>query len=706
MPDHRMAAEGRSFLAVAQGIADRLCADAIALPGDGCTWRVPGRDGGPQVEMGPFLYRGLAGVAWFLGQAHRCLVEPVYLRTARRALRTALRLEGREEKAVAGFYSGTAGLIATCAEMTALDGDPAWLEEARRLGAKLAAGPKFVGCADLMAGTAGSLLGVLYLYRASGDDGVLETARRLGDELLASCRREADGISWDDMHPKVVRNLLGLSHGAGGIGLALLELHRLAGERRFLVAAVEALRYEQSFTGAAEGLWPDFRHDTVMGYFESQGLDALRRDLRQGVFVHEGEPRAKMAVWCHGAPGIGLVRCRFTEVLGDPTFRAAMERAAGRTLEVLQSDASPNHSLCHGRCGNADILLEMGRRHGVEAWVEAALEVARRGRDEVAAVGGRWLSGYRDAPPAPGLLLGEAGIGLFYLRCADPSVPSILLPTPSTPSTPSPPRDGGRQEVASPPGSAAAPSYIGGVRRGLLCHFGRTAGWLEAFGEDLEHLPIDGSEDLVPTLQARLDRISESADLALGSALTKVREMLLLESRAFELLGGRRDFTRPFLRSLQRDPQEVLAPGAALSLAEGCRLFEGQFDWRPWLGDGAVYPAPQILPPADIDLRAIEARPTAYLLHEMEHRTRLQRLDGLAVLMYRELRRPMTLADFLERMLRHLVSQGMVEAEPDDDHGAVRQRLQGTLLRAHGAAMIDVVEVPQPAGGRAVTLSG
>ena len=58
-----------------------------------------------------------------------------------------------------------------------------------------------------------------------------------------------------------------------------------------------------------------------------------------------------------------------------------------------------------------------------------ALRVAQFGLDRYAADVRSWPCG-TNGGQTPGLMLGLAGIGLFYLRLYDPTIPSILLLTP------------------------------------------------------------------------------------------------------------------------------------------------------------------------------------------------------------------------------------------------------------------------------------
>ena len=85
-----------------------------------------------------------------------------------------------------------------------------------------------------------------------------------------------------------------------------------------------------------------------------------------------------------------------------------------------------NYSLCHGLCGNAEVLRE---------GADLLLQPGGAGlAGTVAAHGARAFGSQFEAWPCgvpggstPGLFLGLAGIGHFYLRLARSEVPSVLL---------------------------------------------------------------------------------------------------------------------------------------------------------------------------------------------------------------------------------------------------------------------------------------
>jgi lantibiotic modifying enzyme len=98
-----------------------------------------------------------------------------------------------------------------------------------------------------------------------------------------------------------------------------------------------------------------------------------------------------------------------------------------RHVQAIADSDAGNYSLCHGLCGNAEVLLHAESVLGA-GWGDGkklALRIAETGIDSFATPGASWPCGTAGGQ-TPSLMLGLAGIGLFYLRLHDPGVPSIL----------------------------------------------------------------------------------------------------------------------------------------------------------------------------------------------------------------------------------------------------------------------------------------
>ena len=106
---------------------------------------------------------------------------------------------------------------------------------------------------DVIGGAAGAILSLLALWRQTGETELLEKAVLCGERLLEM--RTAEG-AWLTI---ARRPLAGFSHGAAGIGLALLRLHAAAPDTRFQAAALAGFAYERTLLSQEACNWEDLR---------------------------------------------------------------------------------------------------------------------------------------------------------------------------------------------------------------------------------------------------------------------------------------------------------------------------------------------------------------------------------------------------------------------------------------------------------------
>lgn len=407
-----MLVDRRLCLDTAFGLARRLVAESHWSEGLCCWMGTDVDDSGPQAtgrvyrSLGPDLYGGTAGVALFLAELYRHSPDSAVRECGRGAIRHALSQSDRIPPAVRfGLFTGWLGIALAAARAGVLLGE----EELVQSGWKVLQRWRTVDCAefDIISGLTGAICGLLIMRQVAPQDGLLETAARLGDTLLQRAENSEAGYSWRSPGARH-RNLTGFSHGTAGAIHALLELYAATEEARFLEGALRALAYERYWFDAAAANWPDFRNERARG-----------RHLRF--------PGSFTSTWCHGAPGIALSRLRAFEILNEEELKTeaiiAMETSS-RMIERWLRSGLGNYSLCHGLCGNADVLLCGGAILRQPA-PRQALQVAEMGRRHMASAA-EWPCG-TGGGESPNLMLGLAGIGHYYLRLFDPRVPSILF---------------------------------------------------------------------------------------------------------------------------------------------------------------------------------------------------------------------------------------------------------------------------------------
>ncbi len=349
------------------------------------------------------LYGGLPGIVLFLSYLERCTGDDRHTALTRRGistLRNMARAMRTTLKSIGGF-EGWGGLLYTFTVLASVLEDRDLLSEAESIVEIL---PDLIAQdndLDVISGAAGCIAGLLCLHRAAASQRTLAAAVACGERLLDRTHVMEHGIGWrTPMAPD--QPLCGLSHGAAGIAWALLELSAATGDARFQAAAEQAFVFERSQFSAAAGTWLDLRRP---------GSDAQ---------AASGEVAT---AWCHGAPGIGLVRIRALAHGDSSALRQEIALAVAATIE---RGFGHNHSLCHGDLGNLELL------RGARAALPDTLTKAKLEQLQIQILDSIERQGALCATPefvdTPGLMLGLAGIGYGLLRLAEPTrVPSILL---------------------------------------------------------------------------------------------------------------------------------------------------------------------------------------------------------------------------------------------------------------------------------------
>lgn len=402
-----------TLLDAAGKIADEIVSTAV-WSGDRCSWvgAMPedtpdGRIAMTYQALGADLYGGTAGVGLFLAELAVATGNGDARRTALGALRHAIsRVDSLPQMSPSGLYTGRIGVAlalvladrALCeGELTQVGADLARREDAHR-----GNGREF----DLMSGEAGAIVGLLALAGLLDDASLIERALGHADALLAGAESGARGLCWRSPSLPGAPGLTGLSHGAAGIGVALLELAAATGIERYGSAASLAFAYERTLYDPRVRNWQDLR-------------DIAQPHPGGAVFA---------TFWCHGAPGIALARMRAIELGASDQLRDEALIALGTTdqwVDAALRSGAVNYSTCHGLAGNAEILLE----GSVLAASDLPHRVAASGIESYIERNAPWPTGAHGGA-TPSLFLGLAGIGRFYLRLACRELPSLLLVRP------------------------------------------------------------------------------------------------------------------------------------------------------------------------------------------------------------------------------------------------------------------------------------
>lgn len=363
--------------------------------------------------VGPEVYLGSAGIALFLAELHRATGDHEFRRTALGAIRRSIarlsRPAGPDAPSPLSFYLGAMGIAYVCWRVSALTGDAALLGTAAAIVGALPTAMSDPHDLDVIGGNAGAIPALLAMRRTPGLGDCGPLAIELGEELRRlDLSRSGVRLARVGGRPTSVpedSTRSGLSHGASGVGLALLELHAATDRADFRDSARRALAYEDTLFDAGQGNWADRR--------------------RTG-----GPPQYELA-WCNGAPGIVLARAHAAMLDPDRAeVYLGMARAGlATTLAAIEenlarprSDATP----CHGLTGLIEIVSIAARM------LDDADSRERSSAAAQALIGGHampedWPSGLYSGGQNPSLMLGNAGIGYTFLRLHAPDhVPSML----------------------------------------------------------------------------------------------------------------------------------------------------------------------------------------------------------------------------------------------------------------------------------------
>jgi lantibiotic biosynthesis protein len=308
-----------------------------------------------------------------------------------------------------GFHAGSLGIAWAAARGATLLDEEELCARARAVARPPSRGDRWP---DVILGSAGSILAMLALSDELDRPALVQDAVATGEDLVGSATITEHGWSWGTPDRRHRRHLCGLSHGAAGIGWALLELYAATGEEQFRLGATGAFAYERSWLDERTGTWPDLR-------ISGQRRNQARRFASPAI-----------GTWCHGEGGIALTRLRAVEVLGAEACSQDAELALDATRRHVAGMLPyeiEDLTLCHGAAGSADVLL-CGAAACGERWREAAGLAAELGRlalERHDATGTEWPHGARGT--TPGLFQGLSGIGWWLLRLADHRIPSPLL---------------------------------------------------------------------------------------------------------------------------------------------------------------------------------------------------------------------------------------------------------------------------------------
>lgn len=397
-----------TFLDTAWNIGCQLIKSSI-WHDEACNWQgysieaLNGQYQGVWKAFGSDIYSGTSGIALFLTALYQEKKDPILIKTIKGAVE---QMKSTMHQAPDhGFYAGKPGIAAALIKIgKELDRND-WIEDGLALLETIATAPLQSYEIDVISGAAGTIPVLMDAYQEFQKQEFLDKAVALG-HLLCDAAVQNDTI-WSWATVPAQKNLTGFSHGSSGIALALLQLYEATKEQRFMAGAEGGFNYERQSFDVSQQNWPDFRDGVSTATTNVCGL-----------------------AWCHGAPGIALSRLKANQVKADVLFEQEMGAALNTTTTsvyrgLTDNLSNTNYSLCHGIAGNAEVLLDCG---GTE-YHQLAEAVGTAGIQKYQDNRISWPTGLNTGQYTPGLMMGIAGTGYFYLRLFNKNRhQSLLLP--------------------------------------------------------------------------------------------------------------------------------------------------------------------------------------------------------------------------------------------------------------------------------------
>jgi type 2 lantibiotic biosynthesis protein LanM len=398
--------DAAAMRAAAVGVAERL--EAMALWGDdgSATWMDAWLDARHDAlawrSLSPWLGDGVAGLALTLAALEHTGAGSRVRRLRLGAQRhLALGLAQIAAQPIGGI-TGAPSVAYALAHVSALTGDRSALALA---GAVVDTVPLAAIAADEVLDVAGGVAGTLLclatvrdVAEAAGEQAVAQNATlriRACAARLAAALAQAPG----HLLPTVAgRVLTGLSHGQSGFALAIARLRDSDGAAALQPMARAALAFERDHRDASASNWRDLRPDA-------------------------STPCS--CAWCHGAPGIGLVRA-VLRANGAADAELAEDLAMAARSTSTEPDAALDH-LCCGNMGLVACTQVLAESLDDPMLMASARQRAARVLGRAHTRGGfSTLLGAPAGQQSLGLFTGLAGVCYALLRLTEPRLPSVL----------------------------------------------------------------------------------------------------------------------------------------------------------------------------------------------------------------------------------------------------------------------------------------
>ncbi len=281
--------------------------------------------------MRPEIYGGLSGIYMYLSAYSRATGNK---KAKEMSAEIKAELKNNLDSILAGEGYDLSGFVGLSGVLYALAHENDNKDELTKLLNILTANidTKKLTQTDLLSGAAGLMKVLMYVYKKldnhnkyfdSDKAKTRDKIKELAEELMSRAIYENDNaVYWG------AEGYTGYAHGVAGIVDALADYYEFSHDERVL-----------SFI------------DKGCEYIESCRIGDIRNWART-------KERDTVSInWCHGAPGIALMKIRLAEIFGDRfVTRTDLEEIAAT---IINNGFGEDHCLCHGDMGNLMILKKL-----------------------------------------------------------------------------------------------------------------------------------------------------------------------------------------------------------------------------------------------------------------------------------------------------------------------------------------------------------
>lgn len=390
-------------------VAKILCRDAIwTKDNTACNWlgfggKVDIDSGRSQYgSIGIDVYGGALGVIYFLMKVYKIKPEPIIKSTLEGALKFCWQQQHTLNNShYISYFSGLGGYALILVQASQILQNSLYLEQSEAIFNQISQKEGLSYFGDFISGGAGFISMAVNSKNSPLSDSVKKLIEAYSLQILENKHIEANMCSWNTT-AKAQKHLTGLAHGNSGFMLALASWYKITNNNNYLKTLLQAWNYEDAQKDVQKCNWPDYR------IFDNE-------DARKTNFMN---------AWCHGAAGISLSRLKLLEILetGNTNIYNRIEKdlefAYPTLLKILDNPPPPHiagMSYCHGIAGNLSVLYLAAKFLKDEQTLQKISNLASQIGEVLKRNSYLVYCGTPDGAYTPSLMLGLAGVGMFYL---------------------------------------------------------------------------------------------------------------------------------------------------------------------------------------------------------------------------------------------------------------------------------------------------